>query len=235
MAPSTADPQGAASPIIRAARQATYCMIGGSRRMLKRILAIAFLVAVVAMPPAASAQSTVDTVVNNLDAFWAQQFANAGLTYTSPNIRAVDSLVTTPCGPIAPEYGPGAYCAGDQTIYYSTLWAPDDPNGSVVWWTVLGHEWGHHVQWLVDTGISSVLESEQQADCFSGAFASYAQDAGLVSSVDVTLGLSLTQSAGDVWYEVPEGSPEHGNKADRASSFMFGMNNSVTGCGFPGV
>ena len=42
----------------------------------------------------------VELVVSDIDAFWAQQFANAGLTYTSPNLRAVDGPLETACGTI---------------------------------------------------------------------------------------------------------------------------------------
>ena len=88
-----------------------------------------------------------------------------------------------------------AYCAADQTIYYSTAWAPDDPSAEILWWTVLGHEWGHHIQGLTDTGIGTVLDAELQGDCFSGAFLNYAKDAGLVSPLALTLATGLTQSA----------------------------------------
>jgi predicted metalloprotease len=202
--------------------------------MRQRLLVIVLLVITVVAPRPVSAQSTIGSVVSDIDAFWAEQFANAGLTYTPPQEQAVDGPLDTDCGPISPEFGPGAYCAANQTIYYSTLWAPDDGSSDVVWFTVLGHEMGHHVQQLVDTGISSTLEAEQQADCFSGAFMRHAEDIGLVSPEVVTEGLSITQGAGDVWYELPADSPAHGNKAERAMAFMTGMNGGVTACGFPG-
>jgi hypothetical protein len=56
----------------------------------------------------------------------------------------------------------------------------------------------------------------------------------LVSPDAVSVGLSITQSAGDVWFLLPEDSPSHGNKSERALAFMNGMNGGVTACGFPG-
>jgi predicted metalloprotease len=198
------------------------------RRMLAMALALCALLAPVAM----SAQSTIDVVVSDIDSFWAQQFANAGLAYTSPLLVSVDGTMTTSCGNIDPYYSPGAYCAADQTVYYSTAWAPNDPAGEILWWTVLSHEWGHHIQWQVDTGVATTLDAELQADCFAGAYLSHAQSLGLVSPEAVSMALSLTQGAGDVWFFLPTDAPEHGNKAERALAFMIGMNGSVADCGF---
>ena len=202
--------------------------------MRHRVLVAVFMCVALLAPQMVAAQSTVESVVGDLDAFWAQQFANAGLAYTSPNLQPIDGPMNTDCGPISPEYGPGAFCAANETIYYSTAWAPDDPNAEIVWFTVLGHEWGHHIQQLVDTGVSTSFEAEQQADCFSGAYMRHAEEIGLISPSAVTEGLSITQGAGDVWYELPPDSPAHGNKAQRAMAFMTGMNGGVTACGFPG-
>ncbi len=198
------------------------------------LLAVVFALSAIVAPLAASAQSTVASAVGDIDAFWAQQFANAGLAYTSPNLRAIDSTTDTSCGPIDPYMSPGAYCAADDTVYYSTAWAPDEPGSEILWWTVLSHEWGHHIQWQVDTGVTSVFASEQQADCFGGAYMRHAENVGLVSPEAVSMALSLTQSAGDVWFFLPADSPAHGNKAQRALAFMTGMNGGVTACGFPG-
>jgi uncharacterized protein len=200
--------------------------------MRQRVLILMLAFAALLAPLTASAQSTVETVVADIDAFWATQFANAGLAYTSPNLRAVDSEISTSCGVLDPFVSPGAYCAADQTVYYSLLWAPDEPGTELLWWTVLSHEWGHHIQWQVDTGVSTVLEAELQADCFAGAYMRHAEEIGLVSPAAVTLALSLTQSAGDVWFFLPADSPQHGNKAERAIAFMAGMNGGVADCGF---
>ena len=201
--------------------------------MPRRMLAVALALCALLAPLTVSAQSTIDVVVSDIDAFWAQQFAKAGLTYTSPTLVSIAGPMTTSCGDIDPYYSPGAYCAADQTVYYSTAWAPDDPASEILWWTVLSHEWGHHIQWQVDTGVSTTLEAELQADCFAGAYLSHAESIGLVSPEAVSMALSLTQGAGDVWFFLPTDAPEHGNKAERALAFMTGMNGGVGACGFP--
>jgi uncharacterized protein len=202
--------------------------------MPRRILAVALALCALLAPLTASAQSTIDVVVSDIDAFWAQQFANAGLAYTSPALVSIDGTMTTSCGNIDPYFSPGAYCAADQTVYYSTAWAPNDPTSEILWWTVLSHEWGHHIQRQVDTGVATTMEAELQADCFAGAYLSHAQSIGLVSPEAVSMALSLTQGAGDVWFFLPTDAPEHGNKAERALAFMSGMNGGVAGCGFAG-
>ena len=200
--------------------------------MPRRMLAVALALCALLAPLTVSAQSTIDVVVSDIDAFWAQQFANAGLAYASPTLVSIDGTMTTSCGNIDPYYSPGAYCAADQTVYYSTAWAPNDPAAEILWWTVLSHEWGHHIQWQVDTGVTTVLEAELQADCFAGAYLSHAQDIGVVSPEAVSMALSLTQGAGDVWFFLPHDAPAHGNKAERALAFMSGMNGDVADCGF---
>jgi predicted metalloprotease len=201
--------------------------------MPHRLLVMALALWALLAPSTAAAQTTIDLVVTDIDAFWAEQFANAGLTYTSPALGSIDGPMTTGCGGIDPYYSPGAYCAADQTVYYSTAWAPNDAAGEILWWTVLSHEWGHHIQGQVDTGVSTVLDAELQADCFAGAYMSHAQAVGLVSPDAVSTALSLVQSAGDVWFFLPDDAPEHGNKAERALAFMKGLNGGVAGCGFP--
>jgi uncharacterized protein len=200
--------------------------------MPQRLLVMALALCALFAPLTAGAQTTVDLVVNDIDAFWAEQFAYAGLAYTSPTLLPVDGLMSTSCGDIDPSFSPGAYCAADQTVYYSTAWAPNDPTAEILWWTVLSHEWGHHIQWQVDTGVTTAMEAELQADCFAGAYMSHAQAAGLVSPEAVSMALSLTQGAGDVWFFLPDDAPEHGNKAERALAFMSGMNGSAADCGF---
>jgi predicted metalloprotease len=200
--------------------------------MPHRMLAVALALCALLAPPTVSAQSTIDLVVSDIDAFWTQQFANAGLAYTSPALRSIDGPMDTSCGYIDPYFSPGAYWAADQTVYYSTAWAPNDAAAEILWWTVLSHEWGHHIQWQVDTGVTTALEAELQADCFAGAYLSHAQEIGLVSPESVSMALSLTQGAGDVWFFLPHDAPEHGNKAERALAFMSGMNGDVADCGF---
>jgi predicted metalloprotease len=89
---------------------------------------------------------------------------------------------------------------------------------------LISHEWGHHIQHLIDTGANTPLEQELQADCFAGAFIAFAADSDWISPVVAAMALQLTQSAGDVWWEGTSDEAIHGIKADRAMAFMAGQN-----------
>ena len=58
-----------------------------------------------------------------------------------------------------------------------------------------------------------------------------AADADWISPVIASQALQLTQSAGDVWFELPFEEQVHGNKAERALAFMTGMNGGLAACG----
>ncbi|MFN8593734.1 MAG: neutral zinc metallopeptidase [Thermomicrobiales bacterium] len=187
------------------------------------VIALMLLVA----PIAAGAQTTSEMIAADLDAWWAAYFADNGLSYSSPRIEFVTAPNTEFCGPIDAYYTPAGYCAPNRTIFVSTGFA--DPE-SLAWLPVISHEWGHHIQNLIDTGARSPIESELQADCFAGAFVRFAQDSDFVSPVVSALALQLTQSAGDVWWLDPDQPDIHGSMAERASAFTAGLNGGVDAC-----
>lgn len=194
---------------------------------------LAFAVAIVLTllaPSVARAQSTAELIAADIDAFWAAQFAERGLTYTSPRFQLVDAPGVQFCGGIDVFYAVAGYCSTNNTVTVSTGIANPDAVNVVL--TLLSHEWGHHIQNLTDTGITSALESELQADCFAGAFISYAKDADWISPVIGAMALQLTQSAGDVWWMVPYDEAIHGTQSDRAIAFMTGQSGGVEACGF---
>jgi predicted metalloprotease len=194
-------------------------------------LAIAIAIVLTLLGPSvARAQSTAELIAADIDAFWAAQFAERGLAYSSPQFELVDSPGVSFCGGYDVFYAVAGYCSTNRTISVSTGIAnPDSVNISL---TLLSHEWGHHIQNLTDTGITSALESELQADCFAGAFISYARDADWVSPVIGAMALQLTQSAGDVWWMVPFDEAIHGTQSDRALAFLAGQSGGLEACGF---
>jgi predicted metalloprotease len=198
--------------------------------MIRR-LALALTIALTLLAPSvARAQTSAELIAADLDAFWAQAFAERGLTYTSPQLEIVSTPNTRFCGEIDVFYSVAGYCATNRNIYLSTGIA--DPNAIMVVLPILSHEWGHHIQNLTDTGISSALESELQADCFAGAFVEYAAESDWISPAISAMALQLTQSAGDVWWQVPFDEAIHGNQSDRALAFMKGQQGGLEACGF---
>ncbi|MCC7022246.1 MAG: neutral zinc metallopeptidase [Thermomicrobiales bacterium] len=197
---------------------------------MKRVLiAVAVALALLA-PTVVRAQSNAELIAADLDAWWAANFAERGLSYSSPRLEIVDQPGTNFCGFIDVFEGPAGYCATNRTVYLSTgFLSPDSITGVL---PLISHEWGHHVQNLVDTGVSTPMEAELQADCFAGAFIQYATESDWISPAVGAMALQLTQSAGDVWWLVPADEAIHGSQSDRAIAFMTGLHGGLSVCGF---
>jgi predicted metalloprotease len=198
--------------------------------MPQRLLVALLLAVTMLAPSAVHAQSSADLIVGSLDAFWAEQFAERGLPYSSPNFKVVSEPGTEFCGPIDVYYSISGYCASNRTISLSDAFV--SPDNVEVILPILSHEFGHHIQNLTDTGITNAFESEQQADCFSGAFIQYAAQSDLISPALSAIALQVTQAAGDVWWAVPPDEAVHGNDAERAEAFLTGLQGGLAACGF---
>ncbi|HEU0115293.1 MAG TPA: neutral zinc metallopeptidase [Thermomicrobiales bacterium] len=196
-----------------------------------RPIALVLILAALALPLPTLAQSSIGAIAADIDAYWAGQFAAAGVPYSSPAVADVDGPLDTPCGTISPAVGPGAFCADNDTIYLVPgYFDPSDPQGNFALYTVLAHEWGHHVQLElgVDSGASKLREL--QADCLAGAYLHSAEDRGVVNGGMVTQAVGMTAQAGDLSI-LPIDGPEHGSPAERGISLMDGYNGGPQGCG----
>ena len=193
------------------------------------LLGLAVVLALVA-PSAARAQSTSDVIYAELDAWWAAEFAERGLPYSSPRLSLVDAPGTSLCAFSDSFFVPAAYCSSSNEITVSLGFV--GPDSLIAMLTLIGHEWGHHVQLQADTGVRSAIEYELQADCFAGAFIAHATESDLVDPIIGTLALQLTQSAGDVWWAAPFDEAIHGTQSDRALAFLAGQNGGLEACGF---
>ena len=193
------------------------------------VLALAVVLALLA-PSAARAQSTSDLIFAELDAWWAAAFAERGLPYSSPQLELVDAPGTEFCGFLDTFATPAGYCNTKGVITVSTGFVSPDAVTALL--TLVGHEWGHHIQNLTDTGVSSAIEYERQADCFAGAFIAHVTESDLVNPVIGALALQLSQAAGDVWWAVPFDEAIHGTQSDRAIAFLAGQSGGLAACGF---
>src|ERR687889_173018 len=191
-------------------------------------LALVIVLALLA-PSIAKAQTSADAIAADVDAWWAEQFAARGLEYSSPRLELVSEPGTEFCQFIDVFYAPAGYCATNQEITVSTGFV--SPESVNVLLPLLSHEWGHHIQYLTDTGAYTPLEQELQSDCFAGAFIAFAAESEWISPVVAAMALQLTQSAGDVWWEGTSEEAIHGTKADRAIAFMAGQNGGLEACG----
>ena len=203
------------------------------RRLLLPFLVAVALVAPIAAPAPAAAQSAPEAVASDVNAFWAGEFAAAGLAYSPPGFVSVTGESSTACGLISPDIiGPAAYCLLNSTIYYSpaylNLYASEaDPTAYFV---IIAHEWGHHVQLLLGSDATISPETEQQADCASGAYLADAVARGFAPAGSINRGTFLSITAGDPTF-LPDGFQSHGNGAYRGISFMQGYMNGLDACG----
>ena len=170
-----------------------------------------------------------------IDRFWAQSFSESGKPYSQPGIIVVDRLILTACGPVEPV--PNAfYCSSDRTLYLvpQFLAELDTMYGDFAPITVLGHEWGHHVQELLGLRKVKSLTFELQADCLTGVFARHAQNANLLDADDLNEAVDTAISGGDPIF-VHEDEPDaHGRSSDRVIAFMEGYyEGAIDGCGVP--
>ncbi|MGH2617296.1 MAG: neutral zinc metallopeptidase [Thermomicrobiales bacterium] len=192
------------------------------------VLTLAVVLTLLA-PGSVRAQSTAELIYGELDAWWAAAFAERGLAYSSPQLELVSEPGTEFCGFFDVFYAPAGYCAPSREITVSTGFVSPDAVTALL--TLVGHEWGHHIQQLTDTGAATPIEQELQADCFAGAFIEYARQSDLVSPVIGTFALQLSQAAGDVWWAVPFDEAIHGTQSDRAIAFMAGQSGGLEACG----
>jgi len=192
------------------------------------VLALAIVLTLLA-PSVVKAQTAADAIAADVDAWWNGQLAARVLPYSSPRLELVSEPGTEFCDFIDLFYAPAGYCSTSQTITVSTGFVSPDNVAALL--PLISHEWGHHIQNLIDTGASTPMEQELQADCFAGAFIAFAADSDWISPVVAAMALQLTQSAGDVWWEGTSDEAIHGTKADRAIAFMTGQNGGLEACG----
>ncbi|WP_249352109.1 neutral zinc metallopeptidase [Nocardiopsis akebiae] len=153
-----------------------------------------------------SMEGFLHTVADCLDDAWQTQFLRAGIPFTPPERVFWDEPGISPCRAYPSSAG-AFYCRASTSIYIGTADVVDKWNGaadSVVYASLLAHEYGHHVQ-----GESGLLEyyhgqrqmedgvlernawtrrGELQANCLAGVFmgsvrVSYPLDEGDVETL----------------------------------------------------
>ncbi|MGI9254496.1 MAG: neutral zinc metallopeptidase [Thermomicrobiales bacterium] len=196
---------------------------------LRRMFALFALALTMLAPVSAAAQSTEAAYAADLDVYWAGQFANQGLSYSSPGFMAIYGETSTGCGPVSPEMlGPAAYCPIDNVIYVAPIW--EQVYGGDEWITILAHEWGHHVQVLVGLGGYPTDESELQADCLAGAYVADAEARGAIPQGTFNRGMGTSIRSGQPPF-LPDEADVHGTGAERGGSYIGGYMSGTSACG----
>ena len=180
-------------------------------------------------------QGAFSDLAAEIDRFWVQVFRDTGQPYSQPDIVIVDRRIYSACGPIEPT--PNAfYCPGDRTIYLVPQFLVDQEArfGDYAPVTVLGHEWGHHVQELLGVRKVKPIPFELQADCLTGVFARHAQGSNLLDADDIAEAVDTSIEAGDPVFVHEDDPRAHGSRSERVVAFMEGFyEGPVDGCTLP--
>ena len=182
--------------------------------------------------PGLAPNALTETVLGDIDAFWAGEFATLGYDYYAAGMVPVADVVYSSCGQFGPYDNPAAYCPLDQAVYYSVPLGQEIQTtvGDYAWITVLAHEWGHHVQVVLGIEPELTIDRELQADCFSGAYAQRALQQGFLQEGDITEGVMMTILGGDPIEldEMVDGA--HGSSDYRVTAFMEGYFSGAGTC-----
>ncbi len=181
-------------------------------------------------------QTILTFAAEDLDNYWTGVFKEEGIKYKPP----VDFIpyfqenqFTTDCGDV--ELNNAFYCEGNHGIYYDYNFLQDqlDTVGDFAPVIIIAHEWGHLVQanlGILDDPHYLTIQTEQQADCFAGAWAKHTEDEGLLEAGDLDEAANSLFSAGDSedtpWFEPGA----HGSPQQRIQAFQIGYDGSPIAC-----
>ncbi|GGM16283.1 KPN_02809 family neutral zinc metallopeptidase [Nakamurella endophytica] len=194
----------------------------------------------------------VVAIINSVQAFWSQQLARSGTTYTESDTVFFAGSTPTGCGTGQTGMGP-FYCPSDRKVYidlsfWDTLRSQFGADaGPFTQAYVLAHEYGHHVQDLLGTNsrvgtatgpTSGSVRLELQADCYAGVWANHASTTagpdGQVLIQDITQqdlanAVATAGKIGDDYIQTHLGSGStdpssytHGTSAQRQKWFQQG-------------
>ena len=199
------------------------------------------------------AEDLVNFVLDDVQDFWVDEFAAAGLQpYPESTLVLFDDDVTTGgCGRATSAVGP-FYCPADSRayidlVYMIRLQRQLGAEGDFSQAYILAHEIGHHVQNVLGTNDAvrraqsgaSQTESNQlqvmmelQADCFAGAWARDADERGILDADDLQEGVRAAGAVGDdaITGSTNQENFTHGSSAQRIEWFQRGYDSGSNFC-----
>lgn len=182
--------------------------------------------------PGLTPDNLTATVLGDIDAFWAEEFAANGNEYYAAGAIPVSEEMYSSCGNFGPYDNPAAFCPLEDAVYYSVPLSADINTtiGDFAWITVLAHEYGHHVQLVLGIEHANSIDRELQADCFAGAYARRALAKGFLQEGDVTEAVVMNVMGGDPIEMDEYADNAHGSSDYRVTAFMEGYFNGSTVC-----
>jgi predicted metalloprotease len=200
---------------------------------------------------AATERTYLETVFNDAQRFWEQEFSTSGAPYAPARLVLFARAVHSGCGAQA-DTGP-FYCGANRTIYLDLTFfealahqAGVGPFGQAY---IVGHELGHHVQFLIGvphrvaaldqqnpsgSNARSVLV-ELQADCLAGVWAHSSQARGQLTETDHNDALKTAALVGDDFQQRAAGHVvdsalwTHGSSAQRQQWLTTGFKSGRPG------
>lgn len=160
----------------------------------------------------------VSVVLADTEAVWSRIFADQlGRDFREPTLVLFSNVTASPCGNASGATGP-FYCPADRKVYldtafFDTMSRKMGARGDFAAAYVVAHEVAHHVQNELgflgqanqarsrmseaDSNRVSVM-IELQADCFSGIWARYAEEAiGSLEEGDLSEAINAAKQIGD--------------------------------------
>jgi predicted metalloprotease len=200
--------------------------------------------------PAPPTSRTVDqaylrSVFNDAQRMWQQEFAQGGIHYSPARLTLFSNAVHSGCG-TQENVGP-FYCGASHGIYldlrFFDLLARHAGVGRFAQAYIIGHEFGHHVQFLlgVSRQVAALNQSdpagenarsvrvELQADCLAGVWAHSSHTRGELTTADLHDALRTAALIGDDFQQrssgniVDSGLWTHGSSEQRQRWLITGF------------
>ena len=203
--------------------------------------------------PDAKLVDFIGFVVDDVQGWWQQDFAQSGRTYQITKLVLFDGQTQSGCGLASSETGP-FYCPVARKVYldlgfFRELRDRFQAPGDFAEAYVIAHEFGHHVQTLlgIEERVQEEVQShpseandlsvrlELQADCYAGVWAHSAYEQNLLESGDLEEALTAAAAVGDDRIQRSAGrrvNPEtwtHGSSAQRVQWLKTGFQSGDAG------
>ena len=185
--------------------------------------------------------------VDDVSGYWIGEYPQVwNAPYREAETVFYSGGINTGCGQASAQVGP-FYCPADSLVYFDLdflvqMQQQFGATGDLAAQYIVAHEYGHHVQNLlgVSSDVSRLQQQypdqanqysvalELQADCFAGAWASSADQRGLLEPGEISEALNAATAVGDDRIQQQAGmtvNPDsftHGSSEQRVSWFRRG-------------